>query len=215
MIRSGGFKPGNRLPAISAIARQFRVGAPTVREALAKLEITGIVDVRHGSGVYVGTASDALLIANPGYAERPARKLLVELIDARIPIERRTAALAADHATPAHIAEMRRLLRKAEDGLDDAELMAAIDLSFHRQIALASGNSVMHQLIDALLRIFPEEQRAFDGNRMRARDEHAEHVMIFEAIRDRDAALAVQRMQGHLEIVREVMRSSEASPTSD
>jgi DNA-binding FadR family transcriptional regulator len=35
------------------MAREFRVGAPTVRQALTKLEMLGLVDVRHGLGVYV------------------------------------------------------------------------------------------------------------------------------------------------------------------
>ena len=53
LIRSGAFRPGERLPPIARMAREFRVGAPTVRQALTKLEMLGVVDVRHGLGVYV------------------------------------------------------------------------------------------------------------------------------------------------------------------
>jgi DNA-binding FadR family transcriptional regulator len=35
------------------MARAFGVGAPTVRQALTKLEMMRLVDVRHGLGVYV------------------------------------------------------------------------------------------------------------------------------------------------------------------
>jgi len=53
LIRSGAFRAGDRLPPIARMAREFRVGAPTVRQALTKLETLGVVDVRHGLGVYV------------------------------------------------------------------------------------------------------------------------------------------------------------------
>ena len=56
LIQSGNYGPGARLPAISRMATQFAVGAPTLREALKKLETVGVVDIRHGSGVYVGRA---------------------------------------------------------------------------------------------------------------------------------------------------------------
>ena len=36
LIRSCGFAPGDRLPAITELARRFKVGHPTVREALKK-----------------------------------------------------------------------------------------------------------------------------------------------------------------------------------
>jgi DNA-binding FadR family transcriptional regulator len=52
-IQSGELRAGERLPAIAAMARAFRVGAPTVRQALTKLETMQLVDVRHGLGVYV------------------------------------------------------------------------------------------------------------------------------------------------------------------
>lgn len=37
------------------MVRRFGVGAPTVREAVKKLEALGVVDVRHGSGVPVAS----------------------------------------------------------------------------------------------------------------------------------------------------------------
>ena len=39
----------------------------------------------------------------------------------------------------------------------------------------------------------------------RREDDHREHVEIFEALRARDTALSVARMQSHLERVRDVL----------
>jgi GntR family transcriptional repressor for pyruvate dehydrogenase complex len=53
LIRTGALEAGERLPAITAMARSFRVAPPTLREALAKLEAVGLVEVRQGLGVFV------------------------------------------------------------------------------------------------------------------------------------------------------------------
>ncbi len=205
MIRVRGFQPSDRLPAISDMARQFGVGSPTLREALKKLETIGVVDIRHGSGVYVGQTPDSFLITNPVFRESPSRKVLLDLIDSRMPVEMRTAALAAENATPEHLAEMERLLSRAGQSLQDGELLNQVNLAFHRQIALASGNTVMHQILEVLSSLFRKEQRMILDIHGNPREDHAEHVAIFEALRHHDADLATSRMQEHLERVREVL----------
>jgi GntR family transcriptional repressor for pyruvate dehydrogenase complex len=52
-IEMGQFRAGDRLPTIAEMARRFDVGSATVREALTKLEVAGVIEIRHGSGVYV------------------------------------------------------------------------------------------------------------------------------------------------------------------
>ncbi|MEO5588107.1 MAG: FadR/GntR family transcriptional regulator [Gemmatimonadaceae bacterium] len=205
MIKSGGFEPDARLPAITDMARQFGVGSPTLREALKKLETVGVVDIRHGSGVYVGKAPDSFLISNPVFRDAPSRKTLLDLIDSRIPVEMRTAALAATNGTEEHLAEMERLLSRAGQSLHDGELLNQVNLAFHRQIALASGNTVMHQILEVLSTLFRLEQRVILDIKGNRGEDHAEHVAIYEAVRQHDATLATSRMQEHLERVREVL----------
>src|SRR3954470_8009304 len=79
LIQSGGYKPGERLPTISRMAQDFDVGAPTLREALKKLETVGVVTIRNGSGVYVGRSPDSLLITNPVLDQTPTKQLLIDL----------------------------------------------------------------------------------------------------------------------------------------
>jgi GntR family transcriptional repressor for pyruvate dehydrogenase complex len=61
LFTSGSIEPGTRLPPERHLAATLEVGRSAVREALAALEILGIVDVRPGSGTYLrGTASELL-----------------------------------------------------------------------------------------------------------------------------------------------------------
>ena len=52
-IKAGELRAGEQLPPILAMARDFRVAAATVREALIKLEANRVIEIRHGSGVFV------------------------------------------------------------------------------------------------------------------------------------------------------------------
>jgi GntR family transcriptional regulator, transcriptional repressor for pyruvate dehydrogenase complex len=205
LIQIGQHQPGERLPAISDMARQFGVGSPTLREALKKLETVGVVDIRHGSGVYVGRSPESLVITNPVIEARATKKLLVDLIEARIPIESQTVALAAVNGTDEHLDEMDRLLTRAGRSFDDSTLLTQVNLSFHRQIALASGNVVMHQILDVLSNLFRNEQRLILDIHGRHEDDHREHVEIYEALRARDATIAIERMRSHLERVRDTL----------
>ena len=213
LIHSAKYEQGARLPAISHMARQFGVGSPTLREALKKLETLGVVDIRHGSGVYVGRAPDSLLITNPVFEATASKKLLVDLIEARIPIEMQTASLAARHATEEHLAEMESLLTRAGRSFDDSMLLTGLNLSFHRQIALASGNVVMHQILEVLATLFSNEQRMILDIHGRREDDHREHVEIYQALRARNEPLAVQRMQLHLERVRDKLQQWDPATT--
>ena len=57
LIEDGRFVAGDRLPPIAEMARRFRVARATVREALFKLELLRVVEIRHGTGVYVRVRS--------------------------------------------------------------------------------------------------------------------------------------------------------------
>ena len=82
-----------RLPLERELAKQLEVSRPTVREAMIALEISGMVEVRVGSRIYVLDTSKqkekiSNKIAEIGYAP-------LELIEVRKEIEGTNAALVA------------------------------------------------------------------------------------------------------------------------
>jgi GntR family transcriptional regulator, transcriptional repressor for pyruvate dehydrogenase complex len=205
LIQRGGFQPGDRLPSIADMARRFGVGHPTLREALKKLETLGIVNIRHGSGVYVGRDDNSLVISNPVFTGSITRRLLVDLVEARIPVELTTVELAAKNATAEDVEQMRQLLVRASESLDDDALLSSANMAFHRAIASASGNSVLSQLLEVLTNVFHDEQRVILNIYGSRRRDHQEHLQILQAIEAGDSELAVSRMRAHLNGVREVL----------
>lgn len=197
-INAGDYTLGERLPTIMEMARRFRVGHPTVREALKKLEATGVVEIRHGSGVYVTRTQDVLMVVGD-FGGKVTKKLLLDLIQARTPIELQSVALATKNATAEDFAEMQRLLTTAAENLDNDAVLNSVNMAFHRQIASASGNTVIAQLLDVMQDLFTDEQRLILGIFGSRKRDHKEHMLIFAALEERKEQLAVDRMRKHLE----------------
>jgi GntR family transcriptional repressor for pyruvate dehydrogenase complex len=199
MIQKGDYGQGDRLPPIMEMAKRFGVGHPTIREALKKLETMGIVEIRHGSGVYVSRSEEVLVLVSPDYPGIVTKKLLLDLIDTRMPLEMKSVAEAVKNGTLDDLVEMRRLLKTAGDNFDDDIVLNETNMGFHRQIALASGNTVLLQLLDVLRDLFTEEQRLILGIFGSRERDHREHLAILEALESRDEALGVDRMRKHLQ----------------
>ena len=209
-IQSGNYRRGDRLPPIVEMAKRFEVGQPSIREALKKLEAMGVVQIRHGAGVFVTRSEEVLVLASPDYAGTVTKKLLLDLIQARIPIESQSVADCVKNASPEQVQELKRILASASKHLDDDEILNSVNMAFHSKIAEASGNSVTAQLLAVLHELFTDEQRLILGIFGSREEDHDDHLQIFKAIEQRDEALAVDRMRSHLESVREAIQRWDA-----
>jgi GntR family transcriptional repressor for pyruvate dehydrogenase complex len=200
-IQSGNYRRGDRLPPIVEMAKRFEVGQPSIREALKRLEAMGVVQIRHGAGVFVSRSEEVLVLASPDHAGMLTKKLLLDLLRARIPIELQAVSDAVGRATQEQVQELRRILDEAEEHLDDDERLNAVNTEFHGKIAVASGNFVTAQLQAVLHELFAEEQRLICGIFGSRDAAHQHHLQILDAIERRDSELAVERMRSHLESV--------------
>ena len=200
-IQSGNYRRGDRLPPIVEMAKRFEVGQPSIREALKKLEAMGVVQIRHGSGVFVTRSEEVLVLASPDYAGTVTKKLLLDLIRARIPIEIQSVADCVKNATPEQVRELKRILANAGKHLADDAVLNSVNMEFHGKIAEASGNSVTAQLLAVLHELFTDEQRLILGIFGSREEDHKDHLQILKAIERRDETLAVERMRAHLESV--------------
>lgn len=61
LILARGLRPGDKLPTEPEFAAELGVGRNAVREAVRSLETLGIIEVRHGYGMYLPDVSLATL----------------------------------------------------------------------------------------------------------------------------------------------------------
>ena len=205
LIASRELQPGDRLPSMKELAEQFSVATPTIREALRRLQATGVLDIRHGSGIYVRRAEQGLLIANPHHARLNADAVM-QLLDARLAIEPHLAGKAAELASDADLAALQKWLDRAEHLLNGQDTkLHPTNMRFHCEVARASRNAILAEFLESLVELYSREQFGIlEIFNARSRD-HRDHVAIFDAIRKHDAPLATRRMKRHLLGVREVV----------
>jgi DNA-binding FadR family transcriptional regulator len=213
LIGEQGLAPGDALPTVRALAARFEVTAPTIREALRRLQATDAVRLRHGSGIYVGPGIHRTLLPNPNVAPMGG-ELVVALVAARLTIEPGIAALAALHRTEDQLrrlelaTETARRARPVRDPTD-----ATRPMNFHRELAAACGNPVLFEVIDSLLAARRDEQRAVRQLIDDRRRDHAEHLAIFAAVRDRDPVAAERLTRDHLAQLCDAVAGRTATPT--
>jgi GntR family transcriptional repressor for pyruvate dehydrogenase complex len=198
-IAAGRHGPGERLPSERDLAESFGVSRPTVREALLALEIRGVVEARHGSGVYV--------VENPPTAAA-APELDIgafELTEARALFEGETAALAAATITDAELARLEAILSEMVEENAAGSPGEQADRRFHVAIAEATRNaaivSVIETLWDARYRS-PLCRHMLDRARaMGVKPRIDEHRRLLDALTARDPQAARLAMREHLERV--------------
>jgi DNA-binding FadR family transcriptional regulator len=205
-IRAGAFAPGERLPSERELARRLGVGRASVREAIAALQVQGVIETRPGSGSFVAPdAAERLPAASLPHDASPS-----DLLEARALLEPAVARLAAERGRPDPTIE--RLLGEMEDaaGRSDRAGWNESDRHFHRQIAAMTGNPVLAGLADhvAALMDQPLWQRLRDDSITtpgRTSVHLAEHRMIYEAIAEGDPDAAALYALQHVKRVRRYM----------
>jgi GntR family transcriptional repressor for pyruvate dehydrogenase complex len=210
LIRSEGLRPGDRLPSNRALSEQVVVATPTVREALRRLEATGAVELRHGSGVYVRADVSRLIMVNPNRLRLEFGAIL-DLLEARELIEPHLAEVAARVATDAQLDELAEALHRAAAALGEDQQLHVANMEFHRTIAKLAGNRALAQVLDSLVDLHDQEQRhilTLYGDRDH---DHRVHAAILAAVRGRRPQRARRLMLEHLRDVREVVAKALAT----
>lgn len=201
LLTTGELTPGSRLPPERQLAEELGVGRSAVREALAALEILGIVSVRPGSGTYLRDSTSELLPTTLSWGLMLSASRTRELIEVRSGLEIQAATLAATRATDEAIEKLGSYIDTMRESLADVDLdrFVEADVRFHLVIAASAENVVLRDLLQSvrsLLRLWVER-----GLRDRDQGEAAlrEHTAIYEAIRSRDAAAAETAMRQHMD----------------
>lgn len=198
LLTAGDLAPGSRLPSERVLAERLGVGRSAVREALAALEILGIVQIRPGSGTYLQGGTSDLLPTTLSWGLMLASNRTRELLEVRSSLERTAAILAAQRATPAQLDELQTYIDRQHQALDDPDAFIDADVRFHVLLARSAGNDVLADLLQSLRSMLS----VWVGRRVRTRQAteaaYEEHRAILEALRAGDV-LAVQRaMDDHM-----------------
>lgn len=195
-IVSGKYKPGERLPSERDLAVAFKVSRPTIREAMIALEIRGLAETRHGSGIYVTDQPPA----HEGATDLDIGAF--ELTEARRLFEGEAAALAATQIGDEGLDELERIIAEMEDENARQQQDWTADRRFHVAIARATRNTAIATVIENLLDVRHQSPLCVymleRARRVGVQPRVSEHRRILVALRRHDPRAARNAMRDHL-----------------
>lgn len=206
-------QPGDRLLSERELAERLGVSRTSVRQALTALKVMGLVEIRHGEGVY--------LLRPPGSV---IPSLASEIVDSEVDhpmiwevregIEVQAARLAARRRTEedlermrAALTDMRASIAEGGDGVDG-------DRRFHHAVATAAHNRLLKHLTEQLADVIDRTSEASLTLPGRPAVSLAAHEAILAAIEAQDEPRASEEMRRHIMTSGEsvVARGREAAP---
>jgi len=211
-IGEGEYAVGDRLPAERKLAANLSVSRATIREAMIALEISGLVEIRTGSGIFV--ISEAAIAKSSGIHDIGPGPF--ELIEARTLFESEAAAIAATRISELELQELDRVCKEMTRLMEAGELAEDIDHQFHHLIALATRNSAIVSTINQMWEFRTRmpmwgklhaliSQRQGEPGWSLDRHTIVDHRRILNALRARDASAAREAMRLHLDHVKEAL----------
>jgi len=205
-------KPGDRLMPERELAEQLGVSRTSVRQAITALKVLGLVESRHGDGVYLLRPPGAVIptLASEIVESEADHPLIWEV---REGVEVQAARLAARRRTDADIQAMRDALRDMEVSIAQGGDGIEGDRAFHQAIAQAAHNPFLEQLTEQLAGVIDRTSEASLTTAGRPDISLHAHNAILGAIEAADEAAASDLMRQHIEKSAEtVLAASETAP---
>ncbi|WP_296249405.1 FadR/GntR family transcriptional regulator [Pseudomonas sp. UBA4194] len=200
MISDGVVKPGDKLPTEVELMAVGGVSRATVREALSRLQVSGVVETRRGIGTFVlNVPGSSVSRLDP--ATIVTLQDVIAILDVRMSFEIEAAGLAALRRTDEQLERIRDALDRFEQASDTSGSLVS-DFQFHLQVATAANNRYFVDIVTHFgTSMFPRARlNSVAIARLDRQQKHErlvrEHEHIYDAVarRDYDASRAAMRV---------------------
>ena|SRR5438874_2814978 len=170
------------------LSEDLGVSRTPIREAMTVLEQEGFVRTRPRRGIYV---------------VKKTKREIVEIVTVMAALESMAARLAAERASDAEIAELRRLMDEFRCGPNGAGDGARLDeysdanIAFHQAIIGMSGCALLAEMTENLFIHMRAIRKITIHQENRAARSISDHMRLIEALERRDADLAERLAREH------------------
>lgn len=144
-----GLKTGDALPSENELSKQLDISRNLVREAVRGLEALGIVDIRRGSGLFVGSFSLEQLMSNIDYSIQFELKELKELFSIRRALEIGMIGDAINVKTKSIEDELTQILDIMRIKAQQGQPFPDEDRRFHQCLFKNLKNQTLLRILDA------------------------------------------------------------------
>jgi GntR family transcriptional regulator, transcriptional repressor for pyruvate dehydrogenase complex len=198
-------KPGDNLPPERRLVEMFQVSRSSIRDAIRRLELMGLVEPRQGAGTVVRDLSRHPSENSLADVLLRKRELVTELLDVRCILEPALAARAASRISADQIARLQEILDRQEAKIRNGESSIEEDWEFHYNIALATNNTVILKVLDVLMDLLRDTRERSLQQKGRPQKSLKGHRRILAAFKRQDATAAEVAMSRHLQDIGKIV----------
>jgi len=210
LILERGLDVGDALPTESELSAELGVGRNTVRESLKVLQALGVIEIRHGFGMFVAPNNFSALVSGLTFRGRLSLRHkgeeAMELIDVRQALESGLIGSAIDLLTDEHLADLRATMEAMQDAAGKGELLVHQDAEFHRRLYAPLNNDLLINLMDVFWQVYRQIHEALGSGPVNLEEQVQIHWDIYDAVANRDKALASERLQRHFDGIRRKLK---------
>ncbi len=212
MIRERKLRSGDKLPPERELAVMMDVSRPSLREALRALSVMGVIELRHGSGIYVTALEPARLIEHLDFVFSLDNSTYLQLFETRKALEPPICALAAQRITEEEMAQLEDCLSRSRLGLTDYEAYLQADLDLHEIITKAANNPLLQRFMSSLRSLGKASRRRTATLPGIVEQTIQDHQNIIQALGKRQPEAAHLAMLIHLEHIEQRLQQEQAVP---
>jgi len=215
LISSGKLTPGDKIPSERELAAELRISRQSIREALNRAEVMGLIKVRQGEGSFIlSSVKGALMPPLTLIIEQEAARIF-EFLEIRKLVEGWCAEKAALEATGEELQGMQEILEKMKQVAAKDKQWEKLDLELHLSFAKATHNVIAVHIMEALKvnfgPFFKFTKSMPSSEKIDVLWQH--HYEIFKAIERRDPATAKRRVIEHLNFIEEKLKEDMGTMT--
>lgn len=206
LILERGLDVGDALPTESELAAELGIGRNTVRESMKVLQALGVIEIRHGFGMFVAPNNFSALVSGLTFRGRLSLRHkgeeAMELIDVRQALESGLIGSAIDLMTDGHLEDLRSTMNAMQEAAAQGSPLAVHDAEFHRRLYAPLNNELLINLMDVFWQVYRQIHEALGSGPVNLEDQAKVHWEIYEAVANKDKALASERLQRHFDGIR-------------
>jgi GntR family transcriptional repressor for pyruvate dehydrogenase complex len=195
-------EPGAKLPPERVFLEQLGVSRSSLREAIRVLATIGLVDVRHGDGMYVAAPPEDWTVSPSALFDATEEHALRNLVETRMGIEVAAAVAACERATDEDLETLQRFVDEQARKVKEDPGHQWQPLGFELALIEATGNTWLYD-VEVMLR---DAWLSLSGGLRASVARHgewvSEHQAILASIRSRNAAQAQRLVMAHVSLER-------------
>lgn len=195
--------PGNPLPSEGELAQLFEMGKTSVREGISALESMGVVEVRHGKGLFVGSFTFDPLLEHLPYGLMVDNIPLRDVLQVRQALEVGLVEEASMSLTEEDLAALDALVDRMRTEAVDGVIPFEIDRAFHLDLYAPLENSLVDRLIEIFWTVYQKSGSTVHTHSVLHTAE--DHANIVAAIRSHDPEAMRQAVVLHFADIRNAL----------